>query len=289
MDEAESITGGGVADLLMDTAELIGDQRQNPALDLMVANTSAFCESQLISNRGKGAAILSLGLSLTLGAKLTGVSPSTIALGRQSLNDPSPVIENQPNPNNATDEERRSFEDFVFERAPVRSGSIKDRRLRSNSVRIFYDKEYVPHASESNSPVRSYNTIRNWLQEIGVKRGKFDRYRCETCFEGRMAEQRQREGKMREGDAALIASYTIHSDLVQQQFAAAKVDKLICDPSVLLCIFDYTTIHDLTSEKVLSIESFIFTLFNISLNPTQRPLVEGHGRLLHSRRREIFY
>ena len=249
---AKNLTGGGVDDLLAETAEMCGTERQNPALGLLASNIFNFCDTQLTSERGKGAAILTEGLSLTLGAKLTGVSPSTIARGRVSINEIITESENLRNPNHATNEEKEAFLSFVYLRSPVRSGSIADRRLQNNSVQDFYDKEYVTYSQMSGFKTRSYPTILNWLKELGVKKAKFDRYRCEICFEGRQAERRQVEGRAIEGDGALIAKYMDHIALVQHQHEAAKVDKLIIDPSVLLCIFDYTTIHDLTDEKVRS-------------------------------------
>ena len=238
-----------MADLLGRAAELIGAERQDPALDLLVSNIGDLFANSIASERGRAAAIVTNGLSLAQAGRVTGIAPSTIAQARASLTQTPIEFDPKPNPNHATEEEREAFRSFVYLRSPVRSGTENERRLQSNTVRDFYDKEYVPYSSTSGFVQRSYNAILGWLSDLGVKKAKFDRYRCEICFEGRQAERRQKEGRTLQGDADLIEKYEIHISLVHHQHAACKVDKLINDPSTLLCIFDYTTIHDLTDEK----------------------------------------
>ena len=217
-------------DLILATADQIRQAvpEKSGKEALLEKNIHNFCDQLLTENRGKGAALLSHGLTLSEGAKLTGVSASTISEGREKLNNPSALRQKTPKPSDATLEERQLFEDFVFATAQVRSGTIKERRLKENLVRKFYDKDYKPWAESLELPVRKYNTIRTWLKEIGVKPGRFDRYRCKICFDGRLALQREKMLQAsREGDEALIAKYNEHIKLVEVQHAESKLDKQI--------------------------------------------------------------
>ena len=142
------------------------------------------------------------------------------------------------------------FEEFVFDEAQVRSGTKKERRLSESCVRLFYEQDYLPWAKQSGFPIRKYDTIRIWLKEIGVKPGKFDKYRCKICFEGREAIERQKYGHEMEGDEAKIDTYQTHIELVHNQHDEARKDKEINQEDTIMFIFDYTTMHELTSEKV---------------------------------------
>jgi len=82
---------------------------------------------------------------------------------------------------------------------------------------------------------------------------KFDRYSCLTCFEGAEAERRVRLGKEQEGDKEKIEKLENHQLLFRHQFEEAKKEMEAKDPSKLLILYDYTTVHDLTTEKVLLI------------------------------------
>lgn len=83
---------------------------------------------------------------------------------------------------------------------------------------------------------------------MNIKKGKFDRYRCLICFEGRSLEKKI---NLDAEEKTKVSKYKNHLALVNHQNGAAKLDKLVVstDPRKILCIFDYTTIHDLTTEK----------------------------------------
>ena len=141
----------------------------------------------------------------------------------------------------------------------MKSGTQKERRLAQSSVRAFYQEEYVPFATQSNFPVRVQQTVVNWLQDAGIRPCVFDRYRCETCFLGRQAEARVRSGNGKTGDEKACEDYKRHLKIIENQREKVKEDKAVKDPQVLTAIFDYSTFHDLTSEKVCIIS---FTTFH---------------------------
>jgi hypothetical protein len=139
---------------------------------------------------------------------------------------------------------------MVEAEAPTRSGTQKDRRLAHTSVRAFYQEAYEPAVTRTTYTKRSLVTVIHWLQDLGVRPFTFDRYRCEICFLGRQAESRVTHGAGRDGDTQLVAKYLAHRGVVQNQAAQVKEDKEIQSGDQLCCVFDYTTFHDYTKEKV---------------------------------------
>ena len=146
--------------------------------------------------------------------------------------------------------------------APTRSGTQKDRRLAHTSVRAFYEEVYLPAVAKTTFPRRMLSTVVNWLQDFGVRPWVFDRYRCEVCFVGRQAESRIRNGAARDEDQTLLAKYLAHQKVVKNQTEQVKVDKGTVGPDQLCCVFDYSTFHDYTKEKV---ERFQLTVANAIL------------------------
>jgi len=140
---------------------------------------------------------------------------------------------------------------------PVVSGTIKDRRTPTCSWIKFYQEDYTSFVEGANLPRRSPTTLLRWLKEVGVKRRRFDRYACLVCFHGREAERRRNLGKMIEGDKEKIKKFEDHQLLFRHQFEKAAEDKEIKDPKTIVFLYDYTTFHDLPTEKV----SFFFFFF----------------------------
>jgi len=143
----------------------------------------------------------------------------------------------------------------------VKSGTKDERRILRNTWREFYQVDYVSFAAEKGLPKRSFTTLRNILVETKIKKGKFDRYSCGVCFEGKLAEERIRAGKALEGDKEKVEKWQDHQILFRHQFEAAQADKAINSPDYIFFIYDYSTIHDFTTEKVSHFISFHFFFF----------------------------
>jgi len=82
--------------------------------------------------------------------------------------------------------EFRVFKTHVKDVAPVKSGSVNDRKLPFGSYREFYN-EYKIWADGKNLAVRSIPTITKWLKYLHVKPSNYDKYQCSICFEGLQA------------------------------------------------------------------------------------------------------
>lgn len=81
------------------------------------------------------------------------------------------------------------FNEFVLSEAYVKSGTENERRIMYSTYHDFYEAAYIPNVTKHPEfIVRTYQTIVGWLHQLRVKRAKFDRYRCERCFDGRIAE-----------------------------------------------------------------------------------------------------
>jgi len=129
-----------------------------------------------------------------------------------------------------------SFMTSFFDRAPVRSGTLKERRLKVNEFKLFYNQDYVPFGTKERAlPVRSYNTIRGWLRGMNIKERKNSTdIGCLVCFEGRNLEHKQ---NLDAAEELKLGKYQANLALVLHQHKIAKMDKLIADSRTLLCIF----------------------------------------------------
>jgi hypothetical protein len=59
------------------------------------------------------------------------------------------------------------------------------------------NEDFRKKATEKEMPVRCISWMKRWIKVLGVKRGKFDRYKCHVCYFGKLAEARVREGTTR--------------------------------------------------------------------------------------------
>jgi len=213
------------------------------------SNVKSLFDSQIQENRGKAAAVISGGFTLREGCEITGLSKPMISIGRKILVS-SISARRGRHPAEIPTKEKEDFRSFALEQAPVKSGSKKDRRLQENSFKEFYTWEYLPWSHNNGYPPRSITKVKEWLNALGIKPNKFDRYRCLICFEGKEAKKRQREGRSEEGDEEKVRKMEEHERIYRHQLEAAKKDKATNSPKKLLLIYDYTTIHDLTTVKV---------------------------------------
>ena len=155
-----------------------------------------------------------------------------------------------PSTQGAPQSERDWFRTFLESTVPVKSGTAKERRLAQTSVRAFMEDECIPAATAKGLPIRTAQTIVNWLKENNIKPCIFDRYRCEKCFLGRQAEARMKSGTAKEGDRATVETYLSHLKIANNQKQRAKEDKAEMRENVLTVVFDYSTFHKYTKEKV---------------------------------------
>jgi len=224
-------------------------------------NVRELFESRIRENKGKAATIISCGFSLREGSEMTGVSKPMISIGRRVLVSQLRVKRGR-HPAEIPSKEKQDFRAFALDRAPVKSGSKKDRRVQENSFKEFYIWEYLPWSQKKGYPPRSITKVKGWLKELGIKPNKFDRYRCLVCFEGREAQKRERQGRPEEGDEEKIKKMEEHEALYKHQLEAAKKDKGVNNPKKMLVIYDYTTIHDLTTVKVSFLSFYPFILLS---------------------------
>ena len=252
---------GPPAPLLEAIAVKVGLQKENEKEMQLSANVAFFAETYLplLPESSRPAAALTQGLLLKDASRLTGVPVSSISWGRHELEagnlyaNPDPVV---PHPaNEAKEDERSWFKEFAFSEAPVYSGSIKTRRLRQNSVADFFS-DYLAAVNKTSFPKRSISCITTWLHELNLRPSTFDRYRCEICHDGREA-----EAKIRQGDASPEAlndkkKYDAHQIIVQNQTRVAKELKEGRERHQLIMIFDYSTVHERSEEKVSRLSHF---------------------------------
>jgi hypothetical protein len=77
---------------------------------------------------------------------------------------------------------------------------------------------------KGNGQKRSFSLVKRWLKELDIKKARFDKYRCEICFEGRGAEGRIKIGKPNEGDQENLKKYKDHQSQYENQFEKVKTD-----------------------------------------------------------------
>jgi hypothetical protein len=68
-------------------------------------------------------------------------------------------------------------------------------------------EDFRKKAIEKEMPVRCISWMKCWIKVLGVKRGKFDQYKCRVCYFGKLAEARVREGRPQPGGEKLIDMY----------------------------------------------------------------------------------
>jgi len=203
----------------------------------------------LLPEPSRIAALLTLGLPLKEAENLTKVPRPSISWGRSQINNLSYFrFQTVIAPNKPSEEELNWFKDFAFEIAPVRSGTEKERRIPFNTYSELY-LIYKQKAQETGHPVRVISTMIEWLKELKIKKNKFDRYRCETCYNGRVAESNLRKGIQDQALIQSIEKYLPHQQLVQHQLKQYKSQKDSLDSHELLFVHDYSTIHEFSREK----------------------------------------
>ena len=131
--------------------------------------------------------------------------------------------------------------------------------IERNKLQTFYEKDYLPWIETEGWPKRSFSCVKKWLKELGVKKARFDKYRCEICFQGRAAGRRVATGKPLEGDQDLLRNYKSHQGQFENQFEKVKEDKKIDRPDTIMFIYDYSTIHEFSKQKVSFLCSFFYS------------------------------
>jgi len=85
---------------------------------------------------------------------------------------------------------------------------------------------------------------------LGIKTGKFDRYRCPICFDGLIALSQQIRECATEDDRKLITKYHKHTKLFRQQFTLFSEQKECLPVNVLFLVYDYSTVHETAKFKL---------------------------------------
>ncbi len=120
------------------------------------------------------------------------------------------------------------FKEFLYSYAPVTSGTLSDRRLPYNTYSEFYDV-YTKKIKEMALTTRSITTIINWIKEFKVKRESFDRYRCEKCYDGRVAESKLKKLEGSEEIFQEMEIYKKHRVIVNNQLIQYKNQKIMIE------------------------------------------------------------
>jgi len=186
-EKAKEIVGNNAKEAVITLSKRLNEEEEENWKDKFTQlsrNVRELFDTRIQENRGKAAAVISRGFTLREGSDMTRVSKPMISIGRRVLMSSIPPRRGK-HPAETSSKEKQDFRTFALERAPVKSGTKKDRRLQENSFKEFYIWEYLPWSQKNGYPPRSITKVKRWLKELGIKPNKFDRYRCLICFEGR--------------------------------------------------------------------------------------------------------
>ena len=262
IETLREIEGGALEPLLQAVSAKVGVEKKSEESQLK-ENIAFFATHYLpqLPETSRSAAALTQGLLLREASELTGIPPSSLCWGKKELDignvygNPDPVV---PHPaNEAKEDERKWFQEFSLGEAPVYSGSLKTRRLRQNSYANFY-VAYLESVQKTKFSKRSLNCITGWLHELDLKTSSFDRYRCETCHDGREAELKIKAGDNSEESLKEKEKYDKHRRIVENQTRVCKEIKDGRTKKQLIMIFDYSTVHERSDEKVRIFFCFLF-------------------------------
>ena len=201
-------------------------------------------EMKKINIASKTASILTTGLPNST-ASLTGYSPKRLQQLRNGKE------EEEDKEKERVDVEKENWlKQWLFDHAPVCSGRLSERMVPWGTYEEIW-KQYAEEAQNNEqSFYRSVESIRTKMKEWKIKRAKFDRYRCEYCFEGNEALLRRSSGKEQEGDEEAIKDLLEHHKLVKERSESYKKDIEDCKGNEVVVVWDYSTIHETSVFKV---------------------------------------
>lgn len=157
------------------------------------------------------------------------------------------------NPLNTSEDEREWFKKIVFDISHPYSGTTQ-RRLPYCTYTEFYNTFYLNKLQETQYVTRSLPTIISMLKEIGVKRTKFDKYRCAICYEGRIAETKPPTQEIQK----VVEEYLDHKALCDHQKESYKKQKENLKSHQLLIVYDYSTFHEYSKKKFRNLSMLIY-------------------------------
>jgi hypothetical protein len=111
-------------------------------------------------------------------------------------------------------------------------------------------KHYKKTAQEEGQTVRSDRWMIKWMKILGLKRARFDRYKCEKCWKGKKALVRREKGKTKEGDEKIIEEYELHKERITTQTQLYRTQKANIKPGMFFAVFDYCTVHETAKFKL---------------------------------------
>ena len=241
----------------------IKEKENQELLQSNIKNLSIHYLHLLGNNASRAAAMLTQKLTLKRASEISRLPESTISWGRSQINQGMLYFEFQEMKVNDVvqkliqKEEIEWFESWILSISPVRSGSLKERRIPYNSYTEFF-KVYLTEASNRGFPSRSLTTIINWIKRLGIKRCKFDKYTCDICYKGRKAEVDPNRDKNPH-----YIDYLEHRSIVDNQFACYKKQRENINQEELMVIYDYSTVHEYSVvEKIRNLSFMVATSNN---------------------------
>ena len=101
----------------------------------------------------------------------------------------------------------------------------------------------------------------NWIKELKIKREYFDRYRCEICYDGRIAESQLRKGN-ENIDMNEVEVYKNHCTIVNNQLSEFKRKKLMIQSDLEKILFG-TIIVQFTNFEMKKIRDLSMMICSI--------------------------
>jgi len=114
--------------------------------------------------RTKVATILTRNLNLKKAEDLTFISQSSLSLERNK------ITINFEEELTLDGDQVEAFSEKILEAAPVRSGTLKERRLIYNTYISFYHDFYLPWTKENNFEPKSITTVVKWIRDLKIKK-----------------------------------------------------------------------------------------------------------------------
>lgn len=152
---------------------------------------------------------------------------------------------------------RRWFTEWSWKVAPRGHSNDPKRRFMWTTWKESYS-EYKKAATGDKTKVMGYTWFKERCDEAKIRKAKFDKYRCEICFQGLTAISKKLKGETSNELETKIATYRQHTALFETQSALFRSQKETLGNATTLIVMDYSTIHETAKFKLKDLNFTVY-------------------------------
>lgn len=145
--------------------------------------------------------------------------------------------------------EKLWLKEWLFDHAPVRSGKLKERMLPWGTFKEIWDHYSHDAMAEGHVPYSIF-VLQQCMKMWKIRRAKFDKYRCQTCFDGISAIRHQDHNDTQENNSQTIEKYFAHQNLIHDRSQHYQQSLNLSHSNDPVILWDYSTIHDTSTFKL---------------------------------------